>query len=165
MLFRVLALMCIAAASLLAVPHRVDAQDLASSIVGVWKLTSFARKEVGTDKTVDVFGENPVGYRVHTKGGHAFYLFFGKDRKAPTGGMTDADRIELFKSMTTAGGTYKIEGNKLFFQADVSASQTVSKLVYQFEIVGQKLSMMTDPVKNPSGGPDLVFVTTYERAE
>ena len=79
--------------------------------------------------------------------------------------MTDADRIELFKSMTTAGGTYKVEGNKLFFQADVSASQTVSKLVCQFETVGQKLSMMTDRVKDPSGGPDLVFVTTYERAE
>ena len=92
-------------------------------------------------------------------------MFFGKDRKAPTGGMTDADRIELFKSMTTAGGTYKVEGNKVFFQADVSSNQSVSKLTYQFEIVGPKLSMMTDPVRNSAGGPDLVFVTTYERAE
>jgi len=155
----------VALAFLLMLAHPAQAQDSASPIVGVWKLTSFARKEVGTEKTVQVFGENPSGYRVHTRGGHAFYMFFRGDRKASAGAVTDADRIELFKTMTTAGGTYKVEGNKVFFQADVSASQTVSKLTYQFEITGQKLTMITDPVKNPAGGPDFVFMTTYERAE
>jgi hypothetical protein len=112
-----------------------------------------------------VFGENPTGYRVHTRGGHAFYMFFRGDRKAPGGAITDADRIELFKTMTTAGGSYKVEGNKVFFEGDVSASQQVSKLIYQFEIAGKKLTMTTDPVKNPAGGPDFVFSTTYERVE
>jgi hypothetical protein len=155
----------VALALLLMLALPAAAQDSASPIVGVWKLTSFARKEVGTEKTIQVFGENPTGYRVHTRGGHAFYMFFRGDRKAPAGAITDADRIELFKTMTAAGGTYKVEGNKVFFEADVSASQQVSKLIYQFEIAGKKLTMMTDPVKNPAGGPDLVFITTYERAD
>ena len=62
----------VALAFLVALAHPVEAQDPASSIVGVWKLTSFARKEVGTDKAVEVFGEKPVGYRVHTKGDTRF---------------------------------------------------------------------------------------------
>src|SRR5256885_12521673 len=65
----------IALAFLLMLGTPAEAQDSASLIVGVWKLTSFARKEVGTEKTVQVFGENPTGYRVHTRGGHAFYMF------------------------------------------------------------------------------------------
>ena len=142
------------------------AQDPASSIVGVWKLTSFARKEVGTDKTVQPYGEHPTGYRIHTRGGHAFYMFFGTDRKAPAGSVTDADRIELFKTMTAAGGTYEVEGNKVVFHAGVSAAQAIGgTLTYRFVIAGKTLTMTTDPVKSPAGGPENVFVTTYERVE
>lgn len=143
------------------------AQDTTSSIVGVWKLTSFARKEVGTDKTVQVYGEHPTGYRVHTRGGHAFYMFFDANRKAPAGNVTDADRIELFKTMTAAGGTYKIEGNKVVFHADVSTGQSLNgrTLTYHFDIAGNTLTMTTDPVKNPTGGPENVFLSTYERTE
>lgn len=143
------------------------AQEPASSIIGVWKLTSFARKEVGTDKIVQPFGEHPTGYRVHTRGGHAFYMFFATNRKAPAGGVTDADRIELFKTMTSAGGTYTVDGNKVVFVADVSSAQSSAggALAYQFEVVGKTLTMSTNPVKNPAGGPEIVFITTYERVE
>jgi len=135
--------------------------------VGVWKLTSFARKEVGSDKTAQPFGENPTGYRVHTAGGRAFYMFFNTSRKPATGPVTDADRLEWFKTMTTAGGTYKVEGNKVVFQPEVSSMQSAAPpvLTYRYEISGKTLTMTTDPVKNPAGGPDYFFVTTYERAE
>jgi FtsP/CotA-like multicopper oxidase with cupredoxin domain len=157
----------IALAFALTLGQPAAAQDPASSIVGVWKLTSFARKEVGTDKTFQPYGEHPMGYRVHTRGGHALYMFFGENRKAPAGSATDADRIELFKTMTAAGGTYKVEGNKVVFHADVSAAQSLTggTLTYQFEIAGKTLTMTTDPVKNPAGGPENVFLTTYERVE
>jgi hypothetical protein len=157
----------LALAFVLTLGQPAAAQDPASSIVGVWKLTSFARGEVGTDKTVQVFGEHPMGYRVHTRGGHAFYMFFNANRKAPVGSVTDADRIELFKTMTAAGGTYQVEGNKVVFRTDVSAAQSLTggTLTYQYEITGKTLTMKTDPVKNPAGGPENVFVTTYERVE
>lgn len=156
----------IALAFVLTLGQPAPAQDTASSIVGVWKLTSFARQEVGTGKTVQAYGEHPAGYRVHTRGGHAFYMFFSENRKAPAGSVTDADRIELFKTMTAAGGTYTVEGNKVVFHADVSAAQSTGRtLTYQFEIAGKTLTMTTDPVKNPAGGPEMFFVTTYERVE
>ena len=141
------------------------AQDTSSSIVGVWKLTSFARKEVGTDKSVQPYGERPTGYRIHTRGGRAFYMFFAENRKAPGPSPTDADRAELFRTMTAAGGTYKVEGSKVVFQPDVSSAASTGALTYGFEIAGKTLTMTTNPVKNPATGIENVFVTTYERAE
>jgi hypothetical protein len=156
----------IALALALTLNQPAAAQDPASSIVGVWKLTSFARKEVGTDKTVQPYGERPTGYRVHTRAGHAFYMFFGTDRKAPAGSVTDADRIELFSTMTAAGGTYEVEGNKVVFRTEVSAAQVTGRtLTYRFAIAGRTLTMTTDPMKSPAGGPENVIVTTYERVE
>ena len=156
-----------ALALVLTLGQPASAQDPATSIVGVWKLTSFARKEVGTDKTIHVLGERPSGYRVHTRGGHAFYMFFGENRKAPVGAVTDTDRLELFKTMSAAGGTYEVEGNKVVFHAEVSGSQSMTggTLTYRFVIAGKTLTMTTDPVKSSAGGPENVFVSTYERVE
>jgi hypothetical protein len=157
----------IAFALVLMLGRPAAAQDSASSIVGVWKLTSFARKEVGTDKSVQTYGEHPAGYRIHTRGGHAFYMFFAENRKAPGGSMTDADRIELFSTMTAGGGTYSVDGNKVVFRGDVSSAQSGPgrTLTYQFEIAGKTLTMTTNPMKSPAGGPDVFIVTTYERIE
>ena len=143
------------------------AQETAASIVGVWKLTSFVRKEIGTDKAVQPFGEHPSGYRIHTRGGHAFYMFLHENRKAPAGSITDAERIELFRTMTGAGGTYEVEGNRVVFRSDVSTAQSPpgTTLKYQFQIAGRTLTMTTDPIKNPAGGPESHFVTSYERVE
>jgi hypothetical protein len=155
------------ALALVLVSSPVRAQENSPSIVGVWKLTSFARKEVGTDKVVQPFGEHPSGYRIHTRGGHAFYLFVHENRKAPAGSITDAERVELFKTMTGAGGSYEVEGNRVVFRSEVSTAQSPAgtTLRYQFAIAGRTLTMTTDPIKSPAGGADLYFVTTYERVE
>ena len=91
-------------------------------------------------------------------------MFLSGTRKAPAGAMTDADRIELFKTMAAASGTYKVEGDKITFVAGASASHSVGTLVYRFEISGQKLKMATDPVKGVDGQEN-IFLTTYERLE
>jgi hypothetical protein len=129
------------------------------------RIPSYARKEVGTEKAVQPLGELLTGYRVVTRDGHAFFMFFAENRKAPGGAITDAERIGLFKTMLAAGGTYKVEGNKFIFQGDVSASQGVNKFTYEFEITGSKLKMTAGPFKDPAGGPDTAVVTTYDRVE
>jgi hypothetical protein len=144
-----------------------SAQGSTPSIVGVWKLTTFVRKEVGSDKVVPPFGEAPAGYRVHTPGGHVFYLFLDRNRKSPAGALTDADRIEQFKTMTAAGGKYEVAGDRLVFHAEVSSSQSMvgRTLTYRYQIAGKTLTMTTDPAKSAGGGADTYFVTTYERVE
>jgi hypothetical protein len=144
---------------------RACADDQAS-IVGVWRVKSFVRKEVGTDKSVQPYGEHPTGYRMHTKGGYVSYMFVSDSRKAPEGSVTDADRIQMFNTINAATGTYKIEGDKVLFHADEAISQSFKgqNLTYTFKIEGKNLTMVTDPIKSPSGG-EIVNVTTYERAE
>jgi Lipocalin-like domain len=68
-------------AFLLMLLEPLAAQDLASSIVGTWKLTSFARKEVATGKTAATYGEHPPGYAYYTKGGHFLVFAVTQDRK------------------------------------------------------------------------------------
>ena len=60
---------------LLMLSEPLAAQDLASSIVGTWKLTSFACKEVATGKTAATYGEYPSGYAYYTRGGHFLILW------------------------------------------------------------------------------------------
>jgi hypothetical protein len=70
-----------AVAFLLMLPELLAAQDLTSSIVGTWKLTSFARKELATGKTAATYGEHATGYAYYTKGGHFLILWGGRPQK------------------------------------------------------------------------------------
>ena len=81
MIFRML--VGVVVLSCLTLPQPVPAQGLQTSIVGVWKLTSFTRKDVQTGQVTNVFGEQPVGYLTYTKAGRIFAFLVGTDRKPP----------------------------------------------------------------------------------
>jgi hypothetical protein len=153
---------------LLMLPEPLAAQDLASSIVGTWKLTSFVRKEVATGKTAATYGEHPSGYAYYTKGGHFLIFAVAQDRKKnEKADPTDAERVELFKSMFAWGGSYKTEGNKVVYNVDVAwvPSWVGTTRTYQVEMASNKLTVTTPPFKSVTDGQDIVVVTTYERAE
>lgn len=142
------------------------AGDAASQFVGVWKLISFERRQVGVDRVVKTYGEHPKGYRVHTAAGRMIYMFFAEDRKASVGEVTDADRIAWSKTMASAAGTYKLIGDdRLVFYPEVSAVQYLQPITSGFEVRGDVLIMTSDPIKDPAGGPDLYFRSAYERVE
>ena len=159
----------VAVAFLLMLPELLAAQDLTSSIVGTWKLTSFARKELATGKTAATYGEHPTGYAYYTKGGHFLVFGVAQDRKKneKIAAPTDAERVELFKSMFAWGGIYKIEGNKITFDVDIAWVQSWvgTTRTYQVEMANNKLTVTTPPFKSTLDGQDVVVVTTYERAE
>src|SRR4051794_30279261 len=90
------------------------AQDLATSIIGTWKLTNLVRKEISTGTVVNTFGENPTGHIVYTKGNRAVWFFAANKRNAPAGpNPTDAEQGELFRTMAGCSEVYRIEGNKI----------------------------------------------------
>jgi hypothetical protein len=136
------------------------AQSSAPSIVGVWKVTGFVRKELESGKTSLPYGEKPNGYRMHTPGGYVSYLFASADRKPPTGNITDSDRVQCYNTVTAAVGTYKIDGDKVLFHVDEATSPGFvgQNATYVFKIEGQTLTMATTIGK-------VEFLSTYERAE
>lgn len=144
------------------------AQDLASQIVGVWKSTGWVRKEVATGKVDKLYGDQPVGHWVFTKGGRTLVLTVAQDRKKPAAPViTDPERVELQKSMFAYSGSYKVEGTKLMVRVEASWNQswTGTEQVRQIEIAGNKLTIITLPFKSMIDGVEQVVTTTYERVE
>jgi len=157
----------ISAAFLLVLGQRAPAEDLASSIVGVWKYTGGHIKEVASGKIDYPLGQNPTGQLVYTKGGHIVSVLAGDNRKAPASpAFTDAERITLFNTMAALSRTYKVEGNTLTVTYTTSWNQmwrgTTQKR--QIEIAGNKLTITSAPFKNEQG-QDVIFVVTLERVE
>lgn len=98
--------------------------DLATSIVGTWRMVSHMHKEVASGATSSAYGQKPVGYFLYTRGGHALWFFVADNRSAPaSANITDAERVELFKTMAAGGGTYKIDGKRIVVRYDVSWHQ------------------------------------------
>ena len=158
----------IALACLLTLPQSAAAQDPASSVVGVWKLTSVVTKEVATGKTEHGLGEGPIGYYIYTRGGHAMFIYTAANRKAPAGpSPTDAERIELFNTLAFGSGTYRQEGNKVTTRFDTSWHQawTGTERVGTAEITGKTLTWTSSPFKSPVTGLDVVPISTLERVE
>jgi lipocalin-like protein len=134
----------------------------------VWKLRSQVRKEVATGATLNSYGEKPTGHLIITRGGHSAFIVVGTDRKAPASpNLTDAERIELFKTMAFGSGTYKVEGNKFATHYDTSWHQlwTGRDISSQAEINGNTLTNTSEPFKSSIDGKEVVVVTTWERLE
>ena len=80
--------------------------------------------------------------------------------------MSDADIGELFKTMFSWGGRYKVDGQKIAHSVGISWTQSWvgSTRTYQAEISGNKLTLTTPPFKGVDGR-QVVAVSVYERAE
>ena len=149
------------------VPMLALAQDLATSIVGVWKQTSLTRKDVATGNVSPFLGEQQAGYRIFTRGGHAFIFNVYYPRKRPGAEPTDAERAELFKTSSAYTGTYRIDGDKVVVKIDGSwvESWTGTDRSFALAINGNRMTMTTAPFKNVVDGREVVLVSTLERAE
>src|SRR5215510_13293927 len=62
------------------------AQDFAAQIVDVWRLASLTEKDLATGVTTPFQNAEHQGYRIFTRGGHAFAISVYSPRKAPSAG-------------------------------------------------------------------------------
>ena len=157
-----------AIASGLALALPASAQDLASQIVGVWKLKSFDTVEVDTARATKIYGDDPVGIYVFTRGGHFSVILGNKDRKkAATGVMTDEDRIHLHKTMAANTGTYKIDGNKMTFTYTFAGNAvwTGTTRVNEVSIAGNVMTQKSPVAISTVTGVKSQFTTVLVRVE
>src|SRR5262245_6302946 len=160
-------LLSIGLVSCLGLPTQAPAQDLQTSIVGVWKLSSITRKDTQSGEVTNSFGERPIGYLVYTKAGRIFAFLVGSDRKPPEKSEpTDSERAELFKSMVGYTGTYKVEGGTIIVRADASWNQSWTGVdrAQAAEVVGNRLTI-TATVKSPRDGREILTANVLERVE
>jgi Lipocalin-like domain len=126
-------------------------------LVGTWKLVSW-QVIVDNQPPQNVFGANPKGYLVLTREGRSIVATTADNRK---GGMGDAERAALHKSMLAYTGKYRVEGNDFITRVDVSWNEEWNGTEQRrhFRIDGDKLFIETAP------GPSIVYPgkTDYRR--
>ena len=94
------------------------------SVVGVWRLVSWVEVETESKSIHSVFGDNPTGVITYTPDGRMSVFIIDPKRKSPSGPKaTDAEAVELYRTIIAYSGSYSIEGNKVTHKIEVSWNQ------------------------------------------
>ena len=165
---RVATIISMTTALLLTLPAMAWGQNLASDIVGVWKVVSIETKEVQSGKITRPLGDQITGTFTFTRGGNFSGMVFRTDRKPPVApNATDAERVALFNSLVAYNGTYQTEGDKLVMKIESSHIQAWNgtERVLAIQISGRRLTGRSAPLKAASTGLEVVAENVWERLE
>jgi Lipocalin-like domain len=149
-------------------PNSVVAQDAATALVGVWKVTSVETREVLSGKIVRPFGDQPTGTFVFTRGGRMVGMQYASGRKAPAGpNATESERAALLSTMSAYSGTYRVEGKKVIIAVEDSSIQSWNgtNRTLDIDINGSRLTGTSEPFKSLISGLDVVGVITWKKLE
>ena len=141
-------------------------EDPRQRLLGTWKLIAAVREEIPSGTKTDFLGSSPTGYINYAPDGRMIVLNVGNGRSKPAGAnATPAEAEALFRSMTSYGGTYTIDGNEITHHVDVSwnESWTGTDQVRFFKLEGDSLTIKTAPQNNAITGIENISVFVWER--
>lgn len=135
-------------------------------LIGTWKLITAVREEISSGTRTEFLGPHPVGYINYGADGRMLVLTVASGRRKPAGPKATSAEVEaLFRSMTSYGGTYTIDGNEITHHVDVSWNQswtgTDQKRIARFE--GNRVYLSTPPSLDPITGTMSVRTMTWEK--
>lgn len=141
------------------------AQTEANPLVGSWKMVSFQQKKVSDGSVINPQGQSPQGRVIYAPNGRFTSFSTSSDRKVAGPDMTDAERLELFKTMFAFSGTYRLEGNKVLTKTDVAwrADWVGREGGSFFKIEGDKLTFESLAPFRSVRGEDVVAITVFQR--
>jgi len=89
--------------------------------VGSWRLASWAEVETESKVVHTPFGENPTGLIPHTPDGRMSLFIIDLKRKPSSSPKpSDAEAVELYRTMIAYSGANSLEGNKVTHKIEVS---------------------------------------------
>jgi Lipocalin-like domain len=138
----------------------------ADPIVGTWRLQSFVREVAATGQRYNEFGEHPDGYISYLPDGRMHAILVTNSRPKPAGLVpADNEKIELFGTMIAYAGTYKVEGEKVVHNVEISWNQswTGTQQIRFFQLEGDKLTIATAVAKSPRDGREGRTVVIFEK--
>ena len=152
------ALIIVTSLAFLALGWPCAADDIASPIVGLWKLTGTTTKNAATGVMERPYGERPSGYQLFSKGGRTVFISVAENRKPPSQTVpTVAERAALFDAFIAYGGHIDTHTVPPF-------PETVDR-TYTMEVNGDKLTLTSDPFVAGTTGQRIISIRTFERAE
>jgi hypothetical protein len=145
------------------------AEDL--MLDGTYKLVSSTRKLLDTGEIIEPYGKHPTGYVNYGKDGRFLVLIVSdkNDRPNPENVkvITDQQRADLFRTMTSYGGTYTFDGHTLEHHVDISWNQvwTGTTVIRDVQKDGDKLIYTTRPAPSSADGKMSVFTLVWQKAD
>jgi hypothetical protein len=168
---RLTLLVALALLPLIQAPAHAGAAASASAeeqILGTWKLVSYVGEEVGSGARTDVMGASPSGYIHYGRDGRMIVIIVGSGRKKPAGPVaTPAEAQALLTSLLAYAGTYTLDtkAHTVTHHIDVSWDETRTGeshvRTYRFE--GDRLTLTTQPSRDPASGKPTVRTVVWER--
>jgi hypothetical protein len=158
---------CFAALLIVVVAYgsRSQAADL---VVGSWRLVSWAEVETESKVVHTPFGENPTGLITYTPDGRMSLFIIDLKRKPSSSPKpSDAEAVELYRTMIAYSGAYSLEGNKVTQRIEVSWNQAWTGTNQQrfFEIKDDMLTIKTPQIISPITGKESVSTLVWERVK
>jgi hypothetical protein len=145
---RIMSILCLATAS------SVSAQAN-QRLVGTWRLVSLTAQVAGTAESVDTFGDAPQGYLSYGRDGRMLVIIVKarRPKQSDIAQLSDAERLELFNTMVAYGGTFRVDGDRIIHNVDISWNEnwTGTAQVRRFQIDGDRLILTQDPQIGPDG--------------
>ena len=138
---------------------------------GTYKLVSSTRQLLDTGEVVDTYGKHPTGYVNYGRDGRFFVLIVWdkNDRPNPESVkvITDQQRADLFRTMTSYGGTYTFDGHTLEHHVDISWNQvwTGTTVIRDVQRDGDKLIYTTRPAPFAADGKLSVLTIVWQKAD
>jgi hypothetical protein len=138
----------------------------ADAIVGTWRIESFVREVTATGQRYNEFGDKPGGFISYLPDGRMYAMLVADSRAKPAGPFpTDREKAELFGTMIAYAGTYRIDGDTVVHDVEVSWNQlwTGSKQVRFFKAEGDTLTIATAVAKSPRDGQEGRTIVVFTR--
>ena len=135
-------------------------------IVGTWKILSFSREVAATGQHSREFGDKPDGYISYLPDGRMHAMLVAGNRMKPAGAVpTEEEKAKLFGTMIAYAGTYRIEGERIVHDVEVSWNQlwTGSQQVRFFKAEGDTLTITTAIAKSPRDGQEGRTIVVFKR--
>lgn len=156
-----------------ALPYEVSPQagaepSVQQQILGTWKLLSYVGEGAPSGARSDVMGPRPSGYINYGRDGRMMVIIVGTDRKKPAAAVaTPAEAQALLGSMLAYAGTYAIDerARTVTHHIDVSwdETRTGESHVRSYRLEGDRLTLITQPSRDPATGRQTIRTVTWER--
>jgi hypothetical protein len=132
---------------------------------GTYKLVNEQRTIVDTGEIIPV--KNPQGYITYSKDGRMMAIVVRHPRPKPESieKMTDQERADLLRTMTSYAGTYTFDGTKVEHHIDISMNEvwTGTTQVRSIKRDGERLVYTTPPFRFHTDGKMSINVLTWEK--
>ena len=151
-------------AAVLGIIAPVYAEDV--SIVGAWKLISFAREDTVSGEIIRPWGDVPTGYLMYLPDGHMSAVLTAEGRKAAA--PTEEKQVaKLYSNMAAYAGTYTVHDNTVVHHVEVAwlPGWVGSDQPRQIKLDGETLTIRTQPIRNTADGKDYAYILIFSRAK